>query len=152
MYFSKHILTTSLSVDECAKQLQEAIDPDGWIPGLTQTVTNPVLGRVKNHKFIIRRLIWYGDPLQPVLKGRFLRGGAETLIEYRVRMRPSFEVFLSLWLTFSFIALIKTTGPVALVLPILAIAAVAGSWLFNKADEPYLAEFLERTLEARKLS
>jgi hypothetical protein len=83
--------------EQAAQHLQQSVLPRSiWFPFWSRR-TNGFEGTVFGDRFSINRAIRYRNSFLPVLHGRFLPNGAETLVDVRMIMHPFVIVFLVVW-------------------------------------------------------
>ncbi len=153
---------TRLPVEECNARLRAGIDPErlafSW-SGFAGS--KPILGKVRDSGFRLRKRRYYKNDLAPFFYGRFVPEGSSTRIEGEFKMHPVARVFVIVW--FSFLACLfviasipfvkgRQDADVGTLLASIGLAAFGivlikfGRWLARGEGRAIVA-FLESTLE-----
>jgi hypothetical protein len=153
--------------EECVRRLRGVVDGP-W----TIVRTHPLMGRVEETSFELRKRINGRNSFQTIARGIFEEESRQTVLRCQFGVRPSVGVFLTAWLAVVVllgIALVPSaiTGlmhgprPIspdtwmnALGPPLMfcfGIAIVVLGRFFARNEEDYVVRFLVETLKARQL-
>lgn len=150
------VLASPLPPQECAAKLTAAIDSPMVMLG-----DKPAIGTASQYSAQLKQRHGYRNSFQQVMNIALTADGAGTRLSCRSSAPVMGQVFIVGWFTVSFLMLVIMGGnvargvlsPVFLIIPFLLALFGLGFAMLGKsmsnADEPFLLDFLRRTLNAR---
>lgn len=152
-------LVSPLSPDECARRLEEAIDPFPMFwPG---NGTAPVIGRVRRRSVRIMMRRDYRNSFQTFLRGTLHEHGSGTIFRFRAGVHPfviGFMIFYFIFVSGVGIAVVKDTigvggNPVCVAFfPVIMVIGGIGLIIFcrwlARDEKRFLIRFVAETINA----
>lgn len=150
------VLTSPHAPDACAEKLNAAIDGPMVMLG-----SKPAIGQAFQQSAWLKQRHGYRNSFQQVLSIAISPEGAGAKLSCRSNAPVMGQIFMIGWLAMSVLAFVVVIGnvargflsPVFLIVPVLIALFGFGMAMLGRnmsnADEPFLLDFLRRTLDAR---
>jgi len=106
--FENITYTTALSPEQVMEKITQFVEPEKRFRLSRGNSTKPYEGKVSTNAFKVTRKINYRNSFLPRISGTVEEVANETKVTLKMRLHPFVLVFISLWMSFVFLAVIVT--------------------------------------------